>query len=210
MGSAQLFVRRKFERVEFRAAERLVYAPPLAVAVSLPGLVAGDPSVWQSAREGLTATHWLRAIDGSRAAPSAAVPFVRSKSSIGSLRPASRMTPTRPRPRERSRRRAAARGRGVRDQQRARLLGFARAAFTGRSLNKSWSCNRRGCESPLPKDGGIWFATRGRRAAARVSRSCGEQSRRSNSLRTRGPFAYLRGLGARGSAEAGARAGSRR
>ncbi len=71
MGSAQLFVRRKFERVEFRAAERLVYAPPLAVAVSLPGLVAGDPSVWQSAREGLTATHWLRAIDGSRAAPSA-------------------------------------------------------------------------------------------------------------------------------------------
>ena len=68
-GSAWLFIRLKFERVEFRAAEWLPYAQPLAVAVSLPGLAAGDPSIWQSAREGLTPIHWLRTIEGSRAAP---------------------------------------------------------------------------------------------------------------------------------------------
>jgi hypothetical protein len=78
LGSARLFVRRKFERVEFRAAGRFVFTPPLAIAVSLPGLVAGDLSVWESAREGLTAIHWLQTIEGSRAArsaPSAAHPI---------------------------------------------------------------------------------------------------------------------------------------
>jgi hypothetical protein len=71
ISSAELFVRRQFERVEFRAAERPIYAPPLAVEVALPGLVAGEKSFWRPAREGLAPVHWLRAIEDSRDAPSA-------------------------------------------------------------------------------------------------------------------------------------------
>ena len=68
-GPARLYVRRKFERVEFRAAQRVVYARPLAIEVSLPGLVSGDRSIFASAREGFMPIHWLRTIEGSRAAP---------------------------------------------------------------------------------------------------------------------------------------------
>lgn len=73
MGAARLFVRRKFERIEFRAAERPFFASPLAKAVSLPGLVGGDRAFWQPAQDGTSARHWLTAIENLRVAPSAPI-----------------------------------------------------------------------------------------------------------------------------------------
>ena len=92
------------------------------------------------------------------------------------------MTPTRPRRRERSRRRAAPRGRGVKDQRRARLLGFA---ATPSRKDRQMATDQRDVRAATKRRMGI-FADVRRRAAARVSRSCGEQSRRSTAFERAG------------------------
>ena len=69
IGSARLFVRRKFERVEFRAAERFV----LCAAARRRGIIAwscrGRSKHLAIRARGFDGIHWLRAIEGSRAAP---------------------------------------------------------------------------------------------------------------------------------------------
>ena len=180
IGSARLFVRRKFERIEFGAAEQIVYAPPLAVATSLPALVSGEKHLDASARGN---SRRFIGCERSRARVMRRPPFVQSKSSFDSLtRTAANDAALAATARAIEETRRAV---GAQNQQRVRLLVFAADAFVERLAN---GYRPRGVSAPQ-KDVRIYLQTYGGCGGARAFRSCGEQSRRSNGLRTRGLLA---------------------
>jgi hypothetical protein len=64
-------VSRKFELIEFYAAERIPYFEPLAQSVNLPGLLAGDFDIWRAVKHQSHPQAWLDEGKRSDAAASA-------------------------------------------------------------------------------------------------------------------------------------------
>jgi hypothetical protein len=62
---------RKFERVEFYAAEPVPYFDPLAQVVNLPGLVSDDPYIWSAAKNQSSPYSWISQAEKLREAASA-------------------------------------------------------------------------------------------------------------------------------------------